>query len=78
LVKASVGNDTPKKKPNITPTKVVTISLIVSFGFRIIPLYPKRCPCYELYQERQEKNRTLSQQKNTSQWFLTCEREFPY
>lgn len=31
FVNESVGKDTPKKKPNIIPTKVVIISLIVSF-----------------------------------------------
>jgi len=55
LVNVSVGNDTPKKKPNTTPTKVVTISLIVSFGFLRIPLHPKRCPCYELRIKRGKK-----------------------
>lgn len=28
----SFGNDTPMKKPNITPTNVVTISLMLSLG----------------------------------------------
>lgn len=46
LVNERVGNDTPKKNPSTTPTKVVIISLIVSFGFLIIPLQPKRGPCY--------------------------------
>lgn len=31
FVNESVGKDTPRKKPNIIPTKVVIISLIVSF-----------------------------------------------
>lgn len=42
LVSESVGNDTPRKKPNTIPMKVVTASLIVSLGFRIVPLHPKK------------------------------------
>lgn len=45
LVNESVGNDTPKKKPKISPAKVVTISLIVSFGFLTVPLHPNRRKC---------------------------------
>lgn len=37
----SVGNETPKKKPKIIPTKVVMKSLIISFGF-LIPLQIER------------------------------------
>lgn len=33
FVNDNVGKDTPTKKPKTTPIKVVTISLIVSFGF---------------------------------------------
>lgn len=33
LVNESIGNDTPIKKPKTTPIKVITISLIYSFGF---------------------------------------------
>lgn len=41
LVNEIVGKDTPKKNPNTILIKVVTISLIVSFGLLIIPLHKK-------------------------------------
>lgn len=38
LVIDNDGKETPMKKPNTTPRKVVTISLIVSFGFLLAGL----------------------------------------
>lgn len=40
-----VGNDTPTKKPKTTPTNVVTISLMVSFGFLLTAQQPRRSKC---------------------------------
>jgi hypothetical protein len=34
------------KNPKTTPTKVVTISLMVSFGFLLTALQPRRLKCY--------------------------------
>lgn len=42
FVNDNVGKDTPIKKPKTTPTKVVTISLILSFGFLEAALQPRR------------------------------------
>lgn len=38
LVKDNVGKETPIKNPKTTPTKVVTMSLILSFGFLLTGL----------------------------------------
>lgn len=46
FVNDNVGKDTPIKNPKTTPTKVVTISLMVSFGFLPTALQATRCKCY--------------------------------
>jgi len=38
----NAGKDTPIKKPKTIPTKVVTISLILSLGFLLAELYSAR------------------------------------
>lgn len=38
FVRESVGKDAPRKNPKTTPTKVVSISLIMLFAFRTWPL----------------------------------------
>lgn len=42
LVKDNVGKETPIKNPKTTPTKVVTMSFILSFGFLVTGLQPRR------------------------------------
>lgn len=41
----NAGNDTPIKNPKTIPTKVVTISLILSLGFLLVELHSARCKC---------------------------------
>ena len=38
FVRESVGKDAPRKNPKTTPTKVVSISLIMLFAFPTCPL----------------------------------------
>lgn len=42
LVKESVGKDIPRKKPIKIPAKVIIKSLIISLGFLMFLLHPKR------------------------------------
>jgi len=44
----NAGNDTPIKKPKTIPTKVVTISLILSLGFLLEELQPTRFKCQSI------------------------------
>lgn len=47
FVNENVGKDTPIKNPKTTPTKVVTMSLILSLGFLTIELRPT-VPIYSI------------------------------
>lgn len=55
FVNESGVKDTPKKKPTMIPTKVVTVSLIVSFVLLIFKLQPKERNATTLYQSNRNQ-----------------------